>query len=229
MKTLGLIGGISWVSTIEYYRMINEQINARLGGNQFASLVIRSFNYAEIQALNVKDDWDAITDKVAEACIDLRESGAEGIVLCANTMHLIADRLESRIELPVIHIAEATAAAIKQAGQTTVGLLGTRFTMERDFIRKRIAEHGIEVLVPEVEDREFIHDTIHSELIHMQFRPETRQRYVRIIESLVARGAQGVILGCTEIPLLITQKDSPVTVYDTTALHASAAVDFSLN
>src|SRR5688572_30263220 len=175
MKTLGLIGGISWISTIEYYRIINEQVNARLGGSEFATCVIYSFNYAEIQKLNNAEDWDGILERVSKACLHLRASGAEGIVLCANTMHMIADRLEPLIELPVVHIADATAREIKKKNLEVVGLLGTRFTMERDFIKKRLLEQGIEVLIPRADDREFIHSTIHSELGKGVFREETRQ------------------------------------------------------
>jgi aspartate racemase len=228
MKTLGLIGGISWLSTIEYYRIINEQINARVGGSQFASCIIRSFNYGEIQALTAVENWDEILELFATACIHLREGGAQGIVLCANTAHLVADKLEQRVELPVIHIGEATANAVEKAGLKTVGLLGTRFTMERDFIKRRLAQHQIDVLIPDLDDREFIHSTIFGELGKGILRAETKQRYQSIISDLVSRGAQGAILGCTEIPLLITEKDISVTAFDTTFLHATAAVDFAL-
>jgi aspartate racemase len=229
MKTLGLIGGISWISTVEYYRLINEQVNARLGGNQFASCIIRSFNYGEIQALTFADDWDGLLDKFSAACIHLRDAGAEGIVLCANTAHRVADKLEQRVELPVIHIGEATASAVEKAGVHKVGLLGTRFTMEGDFIKRRLEQRHIEVIIPDIADRDFIHSTIFGELGRGEFRPETKRRYVDIISELASRGAQGAILGCTEIPMLITQNDISVTAFDTTFLHATAAVDFALS
>jgi aspartate racemase len=228
MRMLGLIGGTSWVSTIEYYRLLNQGINARLGGSQFARCIIHSFNFADILELNTRQDWDALLDLVGDASEKLRDSGAEGLVLCANTLHVIAERLEDRVGVPVVHIVDATAAGIRRAGIDRVSLLGTRFTMDLSFFRDRLAWHGITAITPDAVDREFIHTTIFSELGRNIFRPETRERYVSIIDSLAARGAAGAILGCTEIPLLIRQDDTRTPLFDTTALHVSAAVDFSL-
>lgn len=228
MKTLGLIGGTTWLSTIEYYRLINEGVSHRLGGGQTARCIIYSFNFADILEFNASQNWDGLLEAVSEASLNLKESGAEGIVLCANTLHIIADRLEERVGLPVIHIVDATAAEIRQRGIERVSLLGTRYTMEQTFFKDRLAWHGITAVVPEPDDREFIHKTIFTELGRNIFRDETRTRYLSIIESLGAHGARGSILGCTEIPLLIKQSDTTVPVFDTTALHAKAAVDFAL-
>src|SRR2546426_2579723 len=228
MKMLGLIGGTSWIATIEYYRLINEQVNQRLGGSQYPQCIIYSFNYGEIVALSATQDWDGILEKVVSACACLREGGAEGLVLCANTMHIIADRVQDRVGLPVIHIAEATAGGVKRARLRSVALLGTRFTMEMDFFRDRLARHQIQTTIPAEADREFIHTSIFGDLGKGILRPETKARYLEIIASLVARGAEGVILGCTEIPMLVKQEDCPVPVFDTTVLHAAAAVDFAL-
>ncbi|AIE87244.1 aspartate/glutamate racemase family protein [Fimbriimonas ginsengisoli] len=228
MKLLGLIGGTSWVSTGEYYRLLNEGVNRRLGDPQFARCLIFSFNYADILALNAKQDWDAIFELVAAACLHHRDAGAEGIVLCANTMHLIADRVQERVGLPVIHIADATAEAIRRAGLTTVALLGTRFTMEKEFFRERLASRGIEAVIPEEADREFIHTTIFGELGTGNFLPATKARYLSIIDDLAAKGAEGAILGCTEIPMLIKQSDCAIPLFDTTAIHVDAAIEFAL-
>jgi aspartate racemase len=228
MKTLGLIGGTSWVSTAEYYRMLNEQVNARLGGYNSAKCVIHSFNFAEIVALTSADDWDGLFEKVYKAAVGVRGAGAEALVLCANTMHVVADRVQERMDIPVIHIAEATAEAICRAGHRTTALLGTRFTMEKEFFKERLARHGITTLIPSDDDRAFIHRTIFDELGKDVFLPETKARYVEIISSLQDRGAAGAILGCTEIPLLIKPQDTPAPVFDTTAIHVAAAVDFAL-
>ncbi len=229
MRTLGLIGGISWVSTLDYYRLINTGINQRLGGLNFAQCVLYSFNYADIKANNDADDWDANFRLVSRACDYLKSAGAEAIVLCANTMHLIADKVEANCQLPVIHIATATAAAVKEQGLNKVGLLGTRFTMERDFYRTKFTDQGIEVITPELEDRHFLHDTIFEELGREIFKKETENRYLQIIEQLEKRGAEGIILGCTEIPLLIKANQVRVPVFDTTFYHAEAAVNFALS
>jgi aspartate racemase len=229
MKTLGLIGGTTWLSTIEYYRLINEGVSARLGGAQTARCIIHSFNFADIVEFNKSQDWNGLLEVVGAASIKLKDAGADGIVLCANTLHVIADRLENRVGLPLIHIVDATAAEIRHKGLDRVSLLGTRYTMELAFFKDRLAWHGITAAIPEAGDREFIHDTIFSELGKNIFRDETRARYLSIIESLGAHGARGSILGCTEIPLLIKQSDTRVPVFDTTALHARAAVDFALS
>ena len=228
MKTLGLIGGTTWLSTIDYYRLINEGVAARVSGHT-ARLILHSFDFGDILEINRTQNWDALLDIVAEASLNLKKSGAQGIVLCANTLHVIADRLEPRVGLPVIHIVDAVAAAIRAAGVERVSLLGTRYTMELPFFRDRLSWHGIGAVIPEPGDRTFVHETIFSELGKNIFRPETRARYLSIIDSLASHGARGSILGCTEIPLLIKQTDTSVPVFDTTALHARAAVDFALS
>jgi len=228
MKTLGLIGGTSWPSTVEYYRLLNQLVNAKLGGSNFAKLLIHSFNFAEIVALTSAENWDGFFDKVQAAARGLRAAGAEGFILGANTMHVVADRVQECLDVPVIHIADATAEELERAGHRTTALLGTRFTMEKDFFRERLARHGIETLIPNDDDRNFIHRSIFDELGRDVFRPETKARYLAIIDSLAARGAQGIVLGCTEIPLLIKPADTSVPVFDTTAIHATAAVDFAL-
>ena len=230
MKTLGLIGGISWLSTAEYYRLINEDVGVRLGGIQSARCIIHSLNFADVAEINARQDWDAALDLFGDAGAHLKRSGAEALVICANTMHVIAERLENRVGLPLIHIVDATAAEIRRAGLERVSLLGTRYTMELDFFKDRLAWHGITAVVPESADREFIHQTIFNELGKNIMREETRARYVSIIELMAKRnGAKGAILGCTEIPLLIKQGDTTVPVFDTTALHARAAVDFAMS
>lgn len=230
MKTLGLIGGISWLSTAEYYRQINEGVNARLGGVHSARCIVHSLDFADVAAINERKDWDAALDLVGGAAMHLKRSGAEAIVICANTVHVIADRLEAMVALPLIHIADAAALAVRRAGIERVSLLGTRPTMELDFFRDRLAWHGINTVIPNPAERDFIHRTIFSELARNVIRPETRDRYVEIIDRMAKQdGAQGAILGCTEIPLLVHQEHSSVPVFDTTALHARAAVDFALS
>ncbi len=228
MKTLGLIGGISWVSTMDYYKLINEGINEKLGGLNFAECIIYSFNYADIKKNNDANDWEANLKMVAEAGEHLKNAGAKAIVLCANTMHLIAEKAEAAIGLPVIHIAVATAAAIKSKNLKRIGLLGTKFTMELDFFTSKLRDNGIDTMIPGEEDRQFIHTTIFEELGRGLIKDETRARYLAVIQEMIADGAEGIILGCTEIPLLIQPRDVPVPVFDTARIHAAAAVDFAL-
>lgn len=228
MKTLGLIGGISWVSTIDYYRLINEGINTRLGGLNFAKCIIHSFNYADIKRNNDNGDWASTLKMITEASLNLKASGAEGIVLCANTMHKIADELQLAVGLPVIHIATVTAAEIEKQNLKKVALLGTKFTMEMDFFRSKLDDRNIDVIIPEENDREFIHYTIFEELGRGVINEASRTRYISIIESLVKKGAKGAILGCTEIPMLVRPGDVSVPVFDTTQIHAAAAVKFAL-
>jgi len=229
MKKLGLIGGISWVSTADYYRFINEGINEKLGGLNFAQCVIHSFNYADIKKNNDANDWETTFSMIHEACVNLKNSGAEAIVLCANTMHLIADRLEAQLKLPVIHIATATATEIKKHQLKTVGLLGTKFTMELDFFTSKLSDQHIKSIIPQEEDRDFIQDTIYTELGKGIIREETKQRYIAIINQLIQKGAEGIILGCTEIPLLIKPEDVSLPIFDTAKIHCKAAVEFSLS
>jgi aspartate racemase len=228
MKKIGLIGGISWVSTADYYSFINKGINERLGGLNFAECIIYSFNYAEIKKNNDAGDWDKTLSMLTNAALGLKACGAEAIILCANTMHLIADKLEEKVELPVINIASVTAREIKKKGITSVGLLGTKFTMERDFFNSKLKEQGITSIIPDEDDREFIHYTIFEELGRGLVIEETKQRYISIINKLIERGAKGIILGCTEIPLLIKPGDITVPAFDTTLIHSNAAVEFML-
>lgn len=228
MQTIGLIGGISWVSTADYYRLINQGINEKLGGLNFAQCIIYSFNYADIKKNNDANDWEANFQMLAKAGSHLKASGATGIVLCANTMHLIADRVEKEIGLPLIHIATVTAAEIEKSGLKKVGLLGTKFTMELDFFTEKLLDKGIETIIPEQEDREFLHQTIFNELGKGIVLETTKLRYLKIAEDLIARGAEGIILGCTEIPLVIQPADVSVPTFDTTDIHAKAIVEFAL-
>jgi aspartate racemase len=229
MRTLGLIGGMTWHSTVDYYRLINQGVQERKGGHSSASMVMVSVDFAPVQALQDLGDWTGLGRLMVEAAKTLEGAGAEAIVICANTMHQLAPAIESAVGLPILHIADAAGAAVKAKGLTSIGLLGTRFTMEMDFYRTRLEKaHGLKVLVPEAPEREVVHQVIYDELGRGIVREESRRAYVEIIEGLVKRGAQGVVLGCTEIPLLIKEKDSPVPVFDTTALHAAAAVDFAL-
>lgn len=228
MKILGLIGGISWVSTLDYYRAINLGINEKLGDLNFAECMIYSFNYQDIKRNNDAEDWDKTLQMLTEAALGMKAAGAEAIVLCANTMHLIADRLEQNVGLPVIHIATATAEAVRQKGLRKVGLLGTKFTMERPFFREKLAARNIEVLIPGDAERDHMHYTIFEELGRNILKPETKQFYIDEINKLADQGAEGIVLGCTEIPLLINQSDTEVPLFDTTLIHSKAAVEFAL-
>ncbi len=228
MKILGLIGGISWVSTIDYYRLINQGINEKLGDLNFAECIIHSFNYADIKRNNDAEDWDATLRMLTSAGQNLKNSGAKAIVLCANTMHMVADQLEKNLQLPVIHIATATANTIKTGGFKKVGLLGTKFTMERPFFREKLAERGIEVIIPGDDERDFIHYTIFEELGRGILKPETKNFYIDVMHKLAGRGAEGIILGCTEIPLLISPEDIDIPLFDTAQIHSNAAVEFAL-
>jgi len=229
MRTLGLIGGMTWHSTIDYYRLINEGVHQRLGGYRSADMVLISVDFEPVEDLQTKGDWSALGRLMVRAAKTLEGAGAEAVVICANTMHQLAPEIEAAVRLPIIHIADAAAAEIKKRGFRTVGLLGTRYTMELDFYRTRLeTRHGLKVLVPDPGGREIVHGVIYNELGQGIIRDASRRAYVGIIEELVKRGAEGVILGCTEIPLLVKEKDSPVPVFDTTALHAAAAVDFAL-
>ncbi|QSX74251.1 aspartate/glutamate racemase family protein [Lysobacter arenosi] len=223
MKTLGLIGGMSWESTVPYYRLINQTVKQELGGLHSARLILYSVDFAEIERLQMSGDWDTAGQVLADAARALRAGGADLLVICTNTMHKVADAVEAASGLPLLHIADATAGEIRARGLQRVGLLGTRFTMEQDFYRQRLVGHGLEVLVPDADDRGIVHRVIYDELCLGQVRDESRQQYRRIIADLVARGAQGVILGCTEIGLLVGDDDASVPLFDTAALHARHA------
>ncbi|WP_046658594.1 aspartate/glutamate racemase family protein [Lysobacter capsici] len=223
-KTLGLLGGMSWESTLPYYRVINETVRERLGGLHSARLLLYSVDFAEVERLQHAGDWDAAGALLGRAARSLRDGGAELLVICTNTMHKVADAVETASGLPLLHIADPTGAAIRAAGLTKIGLLGTRFTMEQAFYRQRLIErHGLDVIVPDADGRELVHKVIYEELCLGRIRDESRAAYRRIIAELAARGAQGVILGCTEIGLLIGPADVEVPLFDTTALHARAA------
>ena len=229
MKTIGLIGGMSWESSIQYYRIINETTKARLGGLHSAKSVMVSVDFAEIEALQHEGRWEEAGRLMTEAAQSLERAGADCVVLCTNTMHKLADRIQAGIRIPFLHIADATAEKIAAAGLGTVGLLGTRFTMEEDFYRGRLVQrHGLRVVVPEPAEREAVHRVIYDELCQGLIRDASRKRYAEIIRGLVAAGAQGIILGCTEIELLVRPADSPVPVFPTTTIHAEAAVGFAL-
>ena len=229
MKTIGLIGGMSWESTAIYYSVINQAIQQQLGGLHSARILLWSFDFADIAALQAAGDWDEATRRMVEAGTRLRAAGADALVICTNTMHKMAAEVERGSGLPVLHIVDATADAIRHHGLTTVGLLATRFTMEQAFYRGRLEErHGITTRIPNNADREVVHRVIYEELCKGLIQPASRAHYLRIIRDLVTAGAEGIVLGCTEIGLLITQADVEVPLFDTTPLHAQAAVAFAL-
>ena len=228
MKTIGLLGGMSWESSIEYERLINTEIRNRLGGVHSADLLIRSYDFARIEALQAAGAWDQAGELLAADACRLQDSGADLIVLCTNTMHLVADAIEAAVAVPFLHLADTTAVAVIAGGLDTVGLLGTRFTMEKDFYRGRLEAHGLRVLVPEEPDLTAVHDVIYDELVQGRILSSSRARYLEIINRLVERGAQGVIAGCTEIELLVTPDDVAIPYFPTTRLHALAAVEAAL-
>ncbi|MET7246837.1 aspartate/glutamate racemase family protein [Methylobacterium sp. EM32] len=228
-KVIGLIGGMSWESSAEYYRIINETVRARLGGLRSARCLMWSFDFGEIEALQHAGRWDEATDELVAAARRLERGGADFVVICTNTMHRMADQVQAAIGLPLLHIADPTAGRIRAAGLSRVGLLGTAFTMEQDFYKGRLAaRHGLDVLVPEAGDRAEVHRVIYEELVQGHALPASREAYRAVIARLVERGAQAIILGCTEIMLLVRPEDSPVPLFDTTALHAEAAVERAL-
>ncbi len=229
MNTIGLIGGMSWESSLEYYRLINEGIKARLGGLHSARCVLVSVDFAEIEELQHANRWTEAAQILSEAARNLERAGADCVVVCTNTMHKVADEIQASVRLPLIHIADATAEQVQAAGLKRIGLLGTRFTMEEDFyVGRLIRQHQLDVIVPEPLERADVHRVIYDELCLGITRAESKARYVEIIQQLIARGAQGIILGCTEIGLLVQQADSRVPLFDTTRLHAEAAVEFAL-
>ena len=229
MKTIGLIGGLSWESSIEYYRIINQETQKRLGGLHSAKCLMHSFDFAEIEALQEAGDWNAATARMIAAAQNLESGGAECIVICSNTMHRMADDVAAAVERPLIHIADATAEVIVGDGLRTVGLLGTRYTMEQDFYNGRMTDRfGLRVLIPDAEGRDIVHGIIYEELVRGLINPESRALYQAVIGKLQEDGAEAVILGCTEIGLLIKPEDCPIPSYDTTHLHALAAVEWAL-
>ena len=228
MRTIGLLGGMSWESSVEYERLINEGVRARLGGTHSADLIVRSYDFARIEALQEAADWDAAGHLLAADARRLQDAGAELIVLCTNTMHVLADRIESAITVPFLHLADATADAVCRAGVDRVALLGTRYTMEGDFYISRLSARGLDVIVPSEPDRSLVHDVIYDELVRGVIRDESRLAYLAVIQRLVDLGAGGVIAGCTEIELLVGPGDVEVPYFPTTRLHADAAVAASL-
>ncbi|MBE2266641.1 MAG: aspartate/glutamate racemase family protein [Anaerolinea sp.] len=229
MKTIGLIGGLSWESSAEYYRMINEAVKARLGGLHSAQSLMFSFDFHEIERLQHAGDWAGATDRMIDAAQRLERGGADMIVICSNTMHRMAAAVQAAINVPLLHIADPTAERIRAAGLKRIGLLGTIYTMEHEFYRGRLTGiHGLDVITPNAEDRQIVNRIIYDELVLGVIKPEAKAEYVRVVSNLVADGAQGVIFGCTEIGLLITQADVPVPAFDTTEIHALAAVEMAL-
>ena len=229
MKTIGLIGGMSWASSVEYYRIINETARAELGGLHSAKCIMYSVDFAEIEVLQRQERWQEATQVLIGAAKSVERGGADFVVLCTNTMHKVADDIQPHISIPILHIADTTAQEIKAAGLKRVGLLGTRYTMEHDFYKGRLIDrHGLDVIIPDDQERETIHRVIYDELCQGVIRPQSRENYIRIMDNLVRRGAEGIVLGCTEIELLVHEGDTSVPLYPTTKIHAIAAVQHAL-
>ena len=229
MKTMGLIGGMSWESTVSYYRVINRTVNERLGGFHSAKCVLYSVDFAEIELLQNEGKWEDATRLMIEAARSVERAGAEFLVICTNTMHKMADDVQKQIRIPILHIADATAKTILSRELKKVGLLGTRFTMEEDFYRGRLsARHGLDVIIPTADQRELVHRIIYDELCAGIIKPSSERVYLEVIEGLAGAGAQGIILGCTEIGLLVKQEHSRIPLFDTTVIHAEAAVAYAL-
>ncbi len=228
MKTIGLIGGMSWESTQTYYRLINQRVRDELGGLHSPKLVLYSVDFAEIEALQRQGNWDAAGEILGAAGQSVESAGAEFLVLCTNTMHKVASQIERAVSIPLLHIADATANVLKKDGVTCVGLLGTRFTMEQEFYLGRLRDHGIQVIVPDEPQRESIHSVIYNELCQGVIKSNSKAEYLGVVASLAERGAQGIILGCTEIGLLIEDSDTDTKLYDTTEIHAEQAVQHAL-
>lgn len=229
MKTIGLIGGMSWESSIEYYRIINETAKARLGGLHSARSLMVSVDFAEVEVLQHQGRWAEAAQMLVEAAQCLKNGGADFILLCTNTMHKVAEEIQASVDLPFLHIADATAQRVKEAGVRTIGLLGTRFTMEEEFYKDRLSQkHGLHVMIPNAHERELVHRVIYEELVLGRIEPRSKAQYLDIMERMVSQGAEGIILGCTEIGLLVQQADSQVPLFDTTRIHAEAAVEYAL-
>jgi aspartate racemase len=229
MKTIGLIGGMSWVSSLEYYRLTNERVKEKLGGLHSARSLMFSVDFEEIEQMQHQGKWEEMTRVMVDAAQRLEKAGADILLLCANTAHAMAGDVQKAIGIPLLHIADATAEKIRAAGMKRVGLLGTKFTMEEEFYKGRLTQkYGLDVLTPEEEEREIIHSVIYNELCLGDIRRESRDRFVEIIQDLSSRGAEGVVLACTEIPLLVRQEDVEAPLFNTTRIHAEAAVDYAL-
>ena len=229
MKTIGMIGGMSWESSIEYYRIVNEAVKEQLGGLHSAKSLMVSVDFAEIEALQRENRWEEATQAMIAAARSVEAGGADVLIICTNTMHKMAEEVQQSIGIPLLHIADATAEIVQSRGMHRVGLLGTRFTMEQDFYRGRLVEkYSLDVLIPESADREIIHRVIYDELVLGKIEPASKAEYLRIIAALAQAGAEGIILGCTEIGLLVSQADSSLPLFDTTRIHALAAVEYAL-
>jgi aspartate racemase len=229
MKTIGLIGGMSWESSCEYYRIINETIKDRLGGLHSAKITMVSVDFAEIEVLQREGRWDETARILIAAAQSVERGGGDFVVICTNTMHKVAEDVQKQVQIPLLHIADATAERIKSQGLNKVGLLGTKFTMEESFYKDRLIErHGLEIVIPTEPEREVVHRVIYDELCLGEIKGASKERYIQIMEHLVEEGAEGIILGCTEIGLLVGQEDSPVPLFDTTQIHAEAAVEYAL-
>jgi aspartate racemase len=229
MKTIGLLGGMSWESTVGYYRVINEGVKNSLGGLHSAKIVLYSVDFDPIEKLQHEGDWDGTAKILSEAALSIQAAGADFLLICTNTMHKVASHIEEAVQIPVLHIADATAEVLVNDGVKKVGLLGTAFTMEHDFYKGRLNQkYGLDVLVPHTEDRKIVHDIIYQELCLGQVVDDSKAEYLRIIEDLAKEGAEAVILGCTEIGMLVNQSDTGVTLYDTTEIHAEKAVEYAI-
>ncbi len=228
MKTIGLIGGMSWESTAEYYRIINETVRERLGSLHSAKIVMYSVEFAEIERLQRSGQWEELTDLMIDAAQRVERGGADFVLICTNTMHLMAGEVEKNINVPLLHIADATAGVIKERGISRTGLLGTKFTMEKEFYKGKLESHGFEVIIPPKDQREIVHSIIYDELCRGTIKESSKGSYLGIIEEMVVAGAEGIILGCTEIGLLVRDGDASVPILDTTEIHAKAAVDYAL-
>jgi aspartate racemase len=228
MKTIGIIGGITWLSTAEYYRLLNEMVNERLGGVHSAKIIIHSVDFDEIKTLTFADDWQGISKIICGIARQLEQAGAGCILIGANTMHRIAAEVQQAVSIPIIHVAAATGRVIQKKQISKIALLGTKYTMELGFYQQELEQFGISTILPDEADRQYIHDAIYNEMGKNIFLPSTKEKFLSIIHSLKERGAEGIILGCTEIPLLIKQSDCSIPVFDTTQIHAAAAIEFVL-
>ena len=229
MKTIGLIGGISWHSTLDYYRIITEEVNRRTNGNDAARLILNSINYGEIKRLTKADNWIEIASIITHAAKQVAAAGADCVMIGANTMHRVADQVQAAVDIPLIHITDATANEIKKKKLQTIALLGTKYTMQLPFYKERLVAHGIRTIIPDNRGIQMINDSIYDELGSGILSQSTKEKYLQLIDLLVEQGAEGVILGCTEIPLLIKQSDCSIPVFDTTRIHSMAAVEFALS
>ncbi|WP_413380862.1 aspartate/glutamate racemase family protein [Alkalihalobacillus sp. 1P02AB] len=228
MKTIGLIGGLSWESTADYYKTINEYVKKQYGGLHSAKCLMYSFNFHEVVELQNNGLWEEATNEMIHAAESLEKAGADLVIICTNTMHLMAEEVQAAISVPLIHIVDVIANSIKEQGLSSIGLLGTRFTMEKDFYKERLAKHGIKTIIPTDEDRTTVHNVIYQELCQGRICPKSKASYQAIIERLAEQGAQGVILGCTEIPLLLSADDSEIPLFDSTKLHAEYTIQYAM-